>query len=81
MTRDAKRHAERAQVEQQKAEKVRERRTLARVAREYHERVIEPSRSTKHSADWINSLETHVPADIRHKPIDDVTGPSSWIRC
>lgn len=74
--RDARREAARAVVDRQKADKARERRTLARVAREYHERVIEPSRSTKHGSDWINSLETHVPADLWHRPIDEVSAPA-----
>jgi integrase len=73
--RDAKRAESRANIERKKAEQARERRTLARVARDYHERVIEPSRSTKHGADWINSLETHVPADLWHRPIDEVSAP------
>lgn len=47
--------------------------TLARVAREYHERVVEPNRSTKHAAQWIQTLETHVPAEIWHAPIVSIT--------
>jgi integrase len=69
------RDAERDKLERQKADKGRERRTLARVARDYHERVIEPSRTTKHGAQWIQSLELHVPAGTWHKPIDGVTAP------
>jgi integrase len=52
-----------------------ERTTLARVARQYHEKVIEPQRSDKHSAQWIASLEQGVPATIWHKPIDQVQAP------
>jgi len=70
-TRDAERETE----ERQKAERGRERRTLARVARDYHERVIEPSRSIKHGAQWIQSLELHVPAALWGKPVDDVKAP------
>lgn len=58
-----------------KAEAARERATLARVARDYHERVIEPSRTAKHGAQWIASLENHVPDRLWHKPIADVSGP------
>ncbi|MBP8306387.1 MAG: tyrosine-type recombinase/integrase [Burkholderiaceae bacterium] len=73
--RDAKR-AELRQVEQaKKAEVKRAATTLARVARDYHERVIEPNRTSKHAAQWITSLETHVPESMWHKAIDEVTGP------
>lgn len=58
-----------------KASKERERWTLARAARDYHERVIEPSRTTKHAAQWIASLEHHVPPAIWNKPIADVEPP------
>lgn len=50
--------------------------TLARAARDYHERVIEPNRTDKHSKQWIQSLETHVPAELWHKPIDGVEAPA-----
>lgn len=56
-----------------KAEKQSDRATLARVARDYHARVIEPIRTTKHAAQWIASLENHVPEAIWRKPIDKVT--------
>jgi len=49
--------------------------TLARAARQYHERVIEGHRSDKHSADWINSLEQHVPAALWHRAIAEITAP------
>jgi integrase len=58
-----------------KAEKQRERWTLARCARDYHERVIEPSRTPKHAAQWISSLENHVPAALWHRPIDEIKAP------
>jgi integrase len=63
--------AERAKKFAAKAERA----TLARVARDYHERVIEPNRTTKHAAQWIASLETHVPARFWHTPIDTLTAP------
>lgn len=49
--------------------------TMARCAREYHERVIEPARTTKHAAQWIASLENHLPAALWNKPVADVTAP------
>jgi len=49
--------------------------TLARVAREYHERVIEPTRTAKHSAQWIASLENNVPKELWHRPIQEMTAP------
>lgn len=49
--------------------------TLARCSRDFHERVIEPTRTTKHAAQWISSLENHIPAAIWNKPIADVTAP------
>lgn len=59
--------------------------TLRRAARAYHERVIEPSRTTKHAAQWIASIEG--PKDDRphperaklmallDRPISSITGP------
>ena len=49
--------------------------TLARIAREYHERVIEPTRTAKHSAQWIASLENHMPKQLWHAPIQELTAP------
>lgn len=66
----AKRDAEAAKLAAQA-----ERLTLCRAARQYHEAIIEPARSTKHSADWINSLEQHVPPAIWNAPIDQITAP------
>ena len=62
--RESRRGAERQATESKKAEEVRERMTLARSARDYHERAIEPRLTSKHGADWIASLENHVPAEI-----------------
>ncbi|MCP5283948.1 MAG: tyrosine-type recombinase/integrase [Burkholderiaceae bacterium] len=50
--------------------------TLARCARSYHERVIEPSRTTKHSAQWIASLQNHMPPELWDAPIDSITAPA-----
>jgi len=74
--RDGRRAVAQALELQKKTEVKRERATLARVAREYHERVIEPSRTDKHAAQWIASLEHHVPAEVWHAPIDSVTPPA-----
>lgn len=49
--------------------------TLARAARDYHARVIEPARTYRHARQWIASLEQNVPPAIWHKPIGTVTGP------
>ena len=58
-----------------KSESLRGQLTLARVARDYHERVIEPTRTPKHSAQWIASLESNLPQHIWHSPIAKVTAP------
>jgi integrase len=49
--------------------------TLARCARDYHQRVIEPKLTTKHAAQWIASLENHVPPALWHTPIATITPP------
>ncbi len=74
--REGRRIAAQALEAQKKAAAKRERTTLARAAREYHERVIEPSRTVKHAAQWIASLEHHIPEDVWHAPIDAVTPPA-----
>jgi integrase len=73
--RKRQREAAQAAEAQKKAKREAERWTLARCARDYHERVIEPSRSSKHAAQWISSLENHVPPALWHKPIADITAP------
>ena len=73
--RDLKRGADRADMAVKKAAKARERLTLARAARGYHERVVEPRMTAKHSAQWIASLEHHIPADVWHKPISEIGAP------
>ena len=74
--RDGKRDGARQAEVVKKAEKARERLTLARTAREYHERVIEPTRTTKHAAQWIKSLENHMPAALWLAPIDSIDPPT-----
>ena len=73
--RKRKRADARRALELRKAENLRERATLARVARDYHERIVEPQRTTKQAAQWIASLGNHVPAELWHKPIDEITPP------
>ena len=68
--RDQAREAARQAEGQVKATKAREQSTLARCARDYHERVIERTRTAKHAAQWISSLEHHVPASVWNAPID-----------
>jgi integrase len=58
------------------ADRAQSRQTVARVARAYHERVIESKRSAKHGREWITSLERLVPAVIWHAPVAEVTGPA-----
>lgn len=62
--RDRRRELAQDAEQAKKAAKERERWTLARCARDYHERVIEPTKTTKHAAQWISSLENHVPAKL-----------------
>jgi len=50
--------------------------TLARCGRDYHARVIEPKMTAKHAAQWIASLENHVPAALWHAPIVTITAPA-----
>ncbi|NUZ07641.1 site-specific integrase [Schlegelella koreensis] len=74
--RDGRREAARRAVEEAKAEQQRQHLTLARAARGYHERVIEPTRTTKHAAQWIASLEHHVPEALWHAPIASIEAPA-----
>jgi len=73
--RDRRREAAKLAETETKMVKARERLTLARVARDYHERAVEPRLTAKHGAQWIASLENHVPASVWHAPIADVTAP------
>ncbi|MGE0808026.1 MAG: integrase arm-type DNA-binding domain-containing protein [Burkholderiaceae bacterium] len=50
--------------------------TLARMARDYHSRVIEPSRSEKHAFEWLRSLENHVPDELWHALVADIQAPA-----
>lgn len=71
--RDKNREAAKQAEQERKAEKAREKWTLARAARDFHERVIERSRTAKHAAQWIASLENHMPPALWHSPIEDIT--------
>lgn len=70
--RKADRAAAQAKVLAAKMADKADRTTLARVARKYHEEVIEPQRTRKHAAQWIASLEHNVPSAIWHAPIDAI---------
>lgn len=76
VARDRRREEARRALELRRVQARAERATLARVAREYHERVIEPSRTTKHAAQWIASLENHIPDRLWHAPIDAIEAPA-----
>lgn len=73
--RDRERTALQAAQAAAKVEKVRRQWTLARCARDFHARVIEPTRTDKHAAQWIASLENHLPARIWQRPIDEIDAP------
>jgi integrase len=73
--REARRRRAQEADHAQKAERQREQMTLARSARDYHERVIEPTRTTKHAAQWIASLEHHVPTNVWHSSIASIDPP------
>jgi integrase len=55
--REAQRAASKSEAAAKKLEEKSARLTLLRATRAYHERVIEPSRSPKHVAQWIASIE------------------------
>jgi integrase len=74
--RDANAEAAKRAEQAKKATAQRQRHTLARCARDYHERVIEPTRTVKHAAQWISSLENHVPSSIWNAPIDEIQAPA-----
>lgn len=73
--RQAERARKAAEAQSKKAEAKRDHLTLARAARSYHERFIEPKKTPKHSAQWISSLENHVKPELWHKPIAEITAP------
>jgi integrase len=66
---------QRSEAQQSKVAQTREDLTLARAARDYHARVVEPQRTDKHAAQWLSSLENHLPAAVWHKPIAEIEPP------
>jgi Arm DNA-binding domain len=74
--RDGRDEAARRVADAKKQTKARERLTLARWARDYHQRAIEPRMTTKHGMDWIQSLENHVPPAIWNAPIASISAPT-----
>lgn len=74
--REAQRDTDRAADVARRAEQDRARWTLARCARDYHERVIETTKSPKYAAQWIAALEHHIPASVWSLPIAEVTAPA-----
>ncbi len=74
--RNGRREAAQAQEAAKKAAAGLDHWTLARCARDHHERVIERTRTAKHAAQWISSLENHVPAALWHAPIATITPPA-----
>ena len=67
--------AAKAVVVERKTRAQQERMTLARASREYHERVIEPARTPRHSRQWIASLEANVPENLWHRALGDISAP------
>lgn len=74
--RDQRRMLARQAEQARQADRQRERWTLARCARDYHERVIELKRTPKHAAQWISSLENHMPPAVWHAPIAGIDPPT-----
>lgn len=74
--RQRRRDAARAADAERRAEVQRSRWTLARSARDYCERVIEPHRSTRHALEWIGCLERHLPPALMSTPIDAIDAPT-----
>lgn len=73
--REQQREGARAAEAATRERKSRDRWTLAAASRDYHQRVIEPSKSDKHSAQWIASLENHIPAAMWGRPVGDIGAP------
>ena len=66
-------HAEAEQRAAKKAQRDLKRLTLANVARAYHKRaIVGHVRNDKHEAQWISSLENHLPDTIWHQTIDAI---------
>lgn len=67
--RERERETRRTEAAARKRSSTSEQLTLARVARAYHARSIEPVRSSKHAREWLAALENHVPPHLWHRPI------------
>jgi hypothetical protein len=65
--------AKRTVIAAKKAESKAAKLTLARAARAYHEKFVEPHRTEKHAFAWLSSLERNVPEALWHRPIAEVT--------
>jgi integrase len=63
-------------AEQEKIERHRREMTLGRAAVDYHRRVIATTRTPKHSAQWMSSLQNHVPPALWDAPIGTITAPA-----
>ena len=61
-----------AEVAAKKASQSRQRNTLRRVCRDFHERLVEPIRTRKHGAQWINSIEQHLPARLLDAAVEEI---------
>jgi integrase len=70
--REAAREAERVR----QAEQARQAWRLCHAARDYHRRVIAPTRTDKHAAQWISSLENHIPPALWQAPLHTITAPA-----
>ena len=68
--RQARRNSERQTQAAQKAAEAQESRT-----RDHHGCAVEPWMSEKHGADWIASLQNHVPRGISNAPIASIAAP------
>ena len=73
--RDQRRQAALQAEQARKVAQAVERWTLARCARDFHEREIEPVAKPVHAAQWISSLENHVAPALWHAPIGSITAP------
>lgn len=71
--RERLRQTAKAADDSKKVARARDQPTLARAARDYHARAVEPRLSAKHGANWIASLEHHVPTGIWNAPIANIT--------
>lgn len=74
--RDGRRDAQREAEAAKRSAEALDHWTLARCARDYFERAIEPSRTPKHAAQWISSLENHLAPELWHAHVDSIEPPA-----